>query len=119
MTGPVGYLTGPGLRDRLMLRMSAAGMHGHVHYKYVEPADFNAEPTWANVKTAPEYEARHIHVAAYRVNMGGSLDDLHDLVSSEPGCIATRVIREHATLRPQVQAILKRDTRDLETKEPT
>lgn len=99
-------MTGPALRNRLVLKMRKADMYGHVNYSYV---DTGGKPVaWENLKREPEYWAQYVRVVAYHVSTGEPLEPLVALLRETPGCVLVRTITEHSTLRPQVQAVFKR-----------
>lgn len=106
MTTPNEYVTGPVLRNRLVLKMRKADIYGDVSYSY---ADTGGKPVaWENFRREPEYWAQYIRVAAYHVSTGEPLEPLVALLRETSGCILVRTVTEHATLRPQVQAIFSR-----------
>ena len=100
------FATGPGLRDLLTVWLRGAGLDAGVRYAYVDPA--GRAPDWAHLKPSPEYWAQFIRISAFPVSMGAELAPLEELLRATPGCVATRMITEHASLRPQVQAVFDR-----------
>ena len=101
--------TGPQLRDFINVRMHRAGINGYVSYAYVQPSNIHRPGNqFEHFIRSPEYWAEYIKISAYYINMAHPLDPLFELLSEIPGMRMIRKITEHETLRPQVQAIIKR-----------
>lgn len=92
---------GPTIRDQAK---AVAQVDGAVRYRYVFR---RAGGDWYRV---PAWSAAHVMITAFRIDMGGPLEDIAERLRTVPGCIEVECIRDHPTLRPQVRAIYTRES---------